>query len=66
MIGVATTERGQARFCLVTADELRAIKFARELRNLGAHGVEVIDLDTLQAVNVALADADTNDLPEPS
>ena len=64
MIGVATVaESGQTRFCLVTADELRAIKFAKVLRNLGAHGVEVIDLETLQAINEALADSDANDLP---
>lgn len=66
MIGVATQENGRARFWLVTGDELLAFKHAKQLRDLGAHGVEVIDLETLQAVNVALADADANDLPEPS
>ncbi len=67
MIGVATVaESGQTRFCLVTGDALAAIKYARQLRDLGAHGVEVIDLETLQAINAALADADADDLPEPS
>jgi hypothetical protein len=66
MIGVATQENGRARFCLLTGDELEALRLARELRNMGAHGVDVIDLRTLAEINVALADADTNDLPEPS
>jgi hypothetical protein len=63
MIGVATVESGRARFCLVTGDEIAALKHAKHLRDLGAHGVEVIDLETLQAINAALADADANDLP---
>ncbi len=64
MIGVATTERGRARFWLVTGDELLALKHAKQLRDLGAHGVEVIDLDTFQAINEALAHTDDFDLPE--
>jgi hypothetical protein len=66
MVGVTTTESGRARFCLVTGDERRAIRFARVIRNLGAHGVEVIDLRTLVEINAALADMDELIEPEPS
>lgn len=65
MIGVATTENGRARFWAVFGDDLEAVKLARALRDLGAHGVEIIDLRTLGEINAALADTDEFE-PEPS
>jgi hypothetical protein len=65
MVGVATTENGRARFWAVTGDELQAVKLAKSLRDLGAHGVEIIDLRTLAEINAALADTDEFE-PEPS
>jgi hypothetical protein len=65
MIGVATKENGRARFRLVTGDELQAVKFLRQLRDMGAHDPEIIDLRTFAEINEALADTDEVE-PEPS